>query len=140
MGVMGLVAEPLRREWRLADPVAVAELRLAPLLARVDAVPRVQAIPAFPGITRDVAMIVKEDVRHEEIVKMIRENAAPELTSVTLFDIFRDKEMGVGRKSLAYSLVYRSLERTLTDEDANRYHEVIKSALKSGLNAEIREG
>jgi len=62
------------------------------------------------------------------------------LTGIELFDIFSSKGMKDGRKSLGYSLEYRSFERTLTDEDANRYHESIKDALKQELGVEIREG
>jgi phenylalanyl-tRNA synthetase beta chain len=69
----------------------------------------------------------------------MRRHAPPELTDIRLFDIFRSEEMGQGRRSLAYSLTYRSAERTLTDEDANRYHEAVKAGLKSELNVDIRD-
>jgi len=138
-GVMGLLAEPIRRKWRLAEPVAVAEMSLRPVLARMSRVPQAKVVPAYPSITRDVAMFVNRDVTHEDVLKVIWKSAPPELTEVKLFDIFVTKVVGEARKSLAYSLIYRSLERTLTDEDANRYHEEIKKSLKSRLGAEIRE-
>jgi len=85
-------------------------------------------------------MVVDENVRHEDVVRIVQKAAPPELTGVELFDIFRSEQIGQCRKSMAYSLVYRSSERTLTDEDANRYHETIKDALRNELKAEIREG
>jgi phenylalanyl-tRNA synthetase beta chain len=138
-GAMGLLAAPIRRKWRMAEPVAVAELSLRPVVARMFRVPQARVAPAYPSITRDVAMIVKQDVTHEDVLKIIWKSAPPELTEVKLFDIFTGKAVGAARKSLAYSLIYRSLERTLTDEDANRYHEAIKKSLKSDLGADIRE-
>ena len=57
---------------------------------------------------------------------------------IELFDIYTSEGMGDKNTSLAYTLTYRSLEKTLTDEDANAYHEKIKDALKTELDIEIR--
>ena len=84
-------------------------------------------------------MVVDESLTHERIMEVMRSGAPKELTTVELFDIFRSEGLGHCRKSVAYTLVYRSLERTLTDADANGYHEAIKARLKKELNAEIRE-
>jgi len=138
-GVMGLVREPIRRKWRMFEPVAVAEVAMKPLLAHFFDAPVLHPAPVYPAVTRDMAIIVDENITHENILKIIRKKAPKELTSIDLFDIFRDEAIGGARKSLAYSFVYRSVEKTLTDEDANRYHEIIKDALKSELKVEIRE-
>jgi phenylalanyl-tRNA synthetase beta chain len=138
-GIMGLVAEPIRKEWRMTEPVAVVELALDPLLSRFAAAPALKPAPVYPSIARDVAIIVAKEITHEDILHVIRRSAPGELTETKLFDIFTGDAIGVGRKSLAYSLVYCDLNRTLTDEDANRYHNAIKDALKNELKAEIRE-
>ena len=139
IGMMGIIKESIRAEWRLVEPLAVAELRLSALVGRAFALPALKPAPMFPSVTRDLAMIVDESVSHDEVVQIIQRNAAAELTSVNLFDIFRSEAIGAGRKSLAYSLVYRSSDKTLTDEDANRFHESVKAKLKSELKAEIRD-
>ena len=139
-GVLALAREALRREWRIPEPLALAELETEALIGRYGAARAAQPTPAYPGIVRDIALIVDEGVRHEEIVAWIRKVAPPELTSVELFDIFRGRGIGAGKKSLAYSLVYRSSERTLTDEEANRFHEQVGEALKRELHAQIRDG
>lgn len=139
-GVVGVVRPEVAAEWRIAEPVPVLEMRLAPLLANAFMPGRAGAIPAYPMAVRDVALIADEHVSHRQIVETIRKVAPPELTAVTLFDIYRGKGIGTGRRSLAYSLTYRSAERTLTDEEANSMHEAIKRALRDGLKAEIREG
>ena len=140
LGVMGLVRQDIRKKWRMIEPVAVVEVRTDALIKRVFAPVVLKSIPVYPSVSRDVAMVVDEHVRHEEILNIIRKSAPAELTAIELFDIFRSAQIGASKKSMAYSLVYRSLERTLTDEDANRYHEAIKEALKKELKAEIREG
>lgn len=139
-GIMGLVKESIRGKWRMTEPVGVAEMALEPLMVHMFDQPVLKPVPAYPSITRDIAIIVDEDVTHESIQKIIWKISPKELTSLELFDIFRGKGIGKSRKSLAYSLVYRSSKKTLTDEDANRYHKIVKDALKKELKAEIREG
>jgi len=138
-GLFGLLRPDLRTQWRIAEPVGVAELDLEAVLAHSGRVPQPKPVPAYPGISRDMALVVDEAVRHADVRRVVMKVAPPELTSLELFDIFRSKAIGAGKKSLAYSLVYRSLERTLTDTEANGFHEAIKAALRSELNAEIRE-
>ena len=137
-GTMGLVSERVRNEWRLVDPVAVLEIDLAPLVANALRVPVSRALGSFPSVDRDVAMVVADDVSHEAIFNAIRAVAPPELVDIRLFDVYRGEGVGTGRKSLAYSLTYRSMEKTLTDEVANGFHDKIKSALCKDVGAEIR--
>ena len=139
VGTMGLIIERVRNEWRLVDPVAVLELDLAPLLANALRVPVSRPIGTFPGVDRDVAMVVGDDVSHETILETIRAVAPPELMDIRLFDVYRGEGVGKGRKSLAYSLTYRSMEKTLTDEVANGFHDKIKATLRIELGVEIRE-
>lgn len=139
-GVFGLVTEGIRHGWRMTEPVGVAEIPVAALIGDVFATPELKPVPQYPAVVRDMALIVDENIRHEDVLEIVRKAAQNELTEVDLFDIFRGRSVGQGKKSLAYSLVYRSSERTLTDEDANAYHVVIKDALKNALNVEIREG
>lgn len=137
-GTLGLLNDAIRDHWRMGEPVGVAEVALDALIPAGDR--RTLTTPSpYPAVTRDVAMVVAETVSHARIVETVQRSAREELTAVRLFDIFRGEGMGEGRKSLAYSLEFRSAERSLTDEDANRYHEAVKSALRSELGAEIRD-
>ncbi|MFH0908232.1 MAG: phenylalanine--tRNA ligase subunit beta [bacterium] len=140
IGELGIVKEAVRKEWRLTDPVAVLTVRVEPLLRNAFA-PRVYAaIPPYPCVVRDIAMIVSDRVRNADIERIIRQAAPAELERVRIFDIFSGESIGRGRKSVAYSLTYRSGSRTLTDEEANGYHNRVKDALKQSLEIEIREG
>lgn len=137
-GVMGLLNSDIRSGWRMPGPVAIAEINVKKLIEHVFEVRELRDVPAFPAVSRDMALLVSQDVAHEHVMDVIMNSAPLELTEVRLFDIYTGEGIGDGKRSLAYSLVYRSLERTLTDEDANGYHETIKSALKQKLNVEIR--
>ncbi len=138
-GNLAMVARRIRKEWRLFDPVAVAELSVPALLAHALALRGFRDLPAHPAVDRDVALIVGDTVRHEEIVACIRKAAPRELERVALFDIFTGGAIGAGRRSMAYSLTYRATDRTLTDEEANAFHDQVKAALRATLGAEIRE-
>lgn len=138
-GWIGLIAPAIRKEWRLADPVAVLELDVAPIAHRKAVKISYQPVPLFPSIARDVAMVADVSLPHEAIVEAIRKFAPPELESVELFDIFTGEAVGKGRKSVAYALTYRSAQRTLTDEEVNGYHNNVKRALIQALQVEIRE-
>ena len=139
-GVMGLLKDEIRREWRILEPVGLIEFMLDPFLKRAFRTPQARTLPSYPSVTRDIALRAPAAIRHADITETIWKNPPKELTSVALFDIYTGKEMGDGFKSMAYSLTYQSLERTLTDEEVNKLHDSVKQRLKSELMVEIREG
>jgi phenylalanyl-tRNA synthetase beta chain len=139
IGVVGLVSRDIRHRWRLSEPVAVAELPVSPLVSNLFSPRPLKPVPVFPGVARDVAVVAPDSMRHERIVEVMRAAAPSELTDIRLFDTFRSESLGLGKRSLAYTLVYRSAERTLTDEEANAFHDTVKGALREELKVEIRE-
>lgn len=139
-GWLGLVSAAIRREWRLNDPVGILEVMASPVAHRAPARVQYQAVPAYPSVSRDVALVADATLHHETIVAAIRKAAPPELEQVQLFDIFSGGALEKGRRSLAYALTYRSSARTLTDDEVNGYHNSVKEVLKRELNVEIREG
>ncbi len=139
IGVLGLINSAARKEWRLNDPVAAAELNLEPLIANVWKRSEVKDIPLYPAIARDFAFIVDESVRHEEILKAVKDSAPAELESIKLFDVFRGKALEKGKKSVAYSFIYRSPVGTLTDEKVNAFHEAVGKKVCAAVSAVIRE-
>lgn len=138
-GVVALLSEGIRADWRMARPVALAELELAPLVASAFAPRELLPVPVYPAVCRDLAVIVPQDTRHEDLVRVIRASAPAELTDLRLFDIFTGEGVGEAMKSLAYAFTYRSFTRTLTDEEVNGYHDSVKESIRTELNAEIRE-
>jgi phenylalanyl-tRNA synthetase beta chain len=140
IGVLGLVNAALRHPYRLTSPMAVAEMKLLPLLAEVGRVSPAQNVPQFPSVRRDLAFVAPRAVKHGEIVAAIRQAGVADLTGVNLFDIFESKEIGRDKRSLAYALEFRSPSRTLTDDEVNLSLQKIIQKLKQTLPVEIREG
>ena len=132
IGVMGVLSAKLRHPFRLTTQMALCELELAPLLRRAADVGRASVPPQFPSIRRDIALAVAGGVTHDDIVRVIRENGGKELTRIELFDIFKG--------SRAYSLEFRSADKTLTDEEVGKAFRRIVDALKATAGIEVREG
>ena len=138
-GVLGVLSAKLRHPFRLTTQMALAELDVEPFMRRFDAAGKVSPVPAFPMVKRDIAFVAGEGVTHEAVEKCIRKAGPAELIAVTLFDIFTSKEIGKGRRSFAYSLAFRSADRTLTDDEVNRAFAKIVEALKTTLKVEVRD-
>jgi phenylalanyl-tRNA synthetase beta chain len=122
-----------------AGPVFVAELHADLLLVPDDLKKKFREIEKFPAVTRDIAMIMPEEISHEKISRAIHEPREALLESVELFDVFSGGDLGAARKSLAYRLTYRDRSRTLTNEEVNAAHAKIRERLRRDLGAELRE-
>jgi phenylalanyl-tRNA synthetase beta chain len=139
LGQMGRVSPVLARRYDLRDPVFVAELNLDQLLARRNAGRSFKALPQFPSIRRDIAMLVPEAITHDAVLNAARQAKPPHLDTVELFDVFRGKNIPEGRKSVAYAFTYRSPEKTLTDAEVNAAHERLVEHFKKVLDAAVRD-
>jgi len=138
-GVLGALSAKMRHPFRLTTQMVLCEMALEPLLKRFDAVGKVSAVPQFPMVRRDIALIAAKGVKHEDIERTIRKNGGKDLKSVELFDIFRPKEAKDGSRSLAYALEFRSPERTLKDAEVAAAFQRIVDALKASAGIEVRE-
>jgi len=125
-----------------AGPVLIAELHADLLLVVGQSAKKFRELDRYPSITRDVAMIVPEEVSHAKILRAIQEPKEPLLECVELFDLFAGESaagLGPERKSLAYRLTYRDRSRTLTSEEVSAVHAKIRERLQRDLGAELRE-
>ncbi len=130
-GALGAVSAKLRHAFRLTTQMVLCEIEAKPLLKHFDQVGKVSAVPAFPGVRRDIAITVRAAVPHEKIVEVIRRNGGKDLVKVELFDVFKD--------SRAYALEFRSAERTLTDDEVGAAFRRVVDALKATAGLEVRE-
>ncbi len=118
LGVVGELHPAVARNFELRAPVFLAEFDLGQLLPLVEPdLLRVAPPPRFPAMRRDLAVVVEEQVPASELLDAIRKAGAPLLAAVELFDLFRGQGVPPGRKSCAFTLIFRSPERTLTDAE-----------------------
>ncbi len=98
----------------------------------------VESIREFPPILEDIAVVVDEATPAEKVEALIRQTGGKLVVAVRLFDIFRGKQIGDGKKSLAYGLTYQSDEKTLSDKDAAQIRQKIIRRLEQELGAKLR--
>ncbi len=139
LGVLGQLAPALAKRYDLRDPAFLAELDLAQLLLRRNTAKGFKALPAYPAIQRDLAIVVSQSVTHEAVLSAVKQAKAQNLESVELFDVYQGKTIAPGQKSLAYAFTYRSAARTLTDAEVNAAHEKIVERLRRDLQATVRD-
>jgi phenylalanyl-tRNA synthetase beta chain len=114
------------------------ELDLHELFAQVPERVLYDDVITFPGVKEDLAFAVDEAVPAGALIAAAREAAGPELREMRAFDVYRGEQVGVGRKSVAFSVVFQSPERTLSDEDAAVLRGKIVEALRERFGAELR--
>ena len=139
LGVMGEVhPETFGKYDLLSSAMLMMDFNLEKLLPLVDIVYKVHPISQFPSILEDIAVVVDEKTTADEVLEVIKQAGGKMLVGVQLFDIFRGEQLGAGKKSLAYNLVYQSAEKTLTDNDAASIRKKIIHRLEQVLGAKLR--
>ena len=138
VGVIGELHPRLQAAFDLPAPLFFAELSLD----RLEALPARpilhRPLPRFPGVARDLAVVVPAAVPVAEVSRVMRTVPNPCLRRVVLFDVYTGNQVGAGRKSLAYSLWYQAEDRTLTDVEVNAMHTEVVERLRASLGAEVR--
>jgi len=99
---------------------------------------QMQPIPRFPGSTRDVSLLLAAELPAARVAEVIEQVAEPLVHRVRLLEDYRDAKLGDGRKSMLWSIEYRSPDRTLTDAEVDKAHEVIVGRLVDNLPAQRR--
>lgn len=116
----------------------LAELNITKLVKYARANKKYVEVPKFPAVERDIAVIVDESIEVGQMEKAITKKGKKLLESVKLFDIYRDEKLGTSKKSVAYSLIFRDKNKTLSDEEINKVMDDIVNELKNKLSAELR--
>src|SRR5206468_3335170 len=135
LGEVGQLSPLLAKQYDLRDAVLLAEFNFDSLLARRNTSKSFKPLPQFPGIRRDVAMLVPQTTTHEAVLNVVKQAQPANLEGVELFDVFRGQHLPAGQKSMAYAFTYRHAERTLTDAEANAAHEKLVEQFKRKLHA-----
>lgn len=100
--------------------------------------PQASVLPRFPAVTRDIAMLVEETHTAGEIASALEEAAGGLAESVTIFDLYKGDQVPKGHRSLAFRVVYRDRNETLTDKRVDKVHAKLGKVAKSRFTAQIR--
>ena len=137
-GEFGEIHPDVAKSYEIDKKVFVAEITLSAIIAAADDTKRYEPLPRFPAAERDLALTLDEDVAAADVLSCIRANAGEFFESAELFDVYTGDQLGAGKKSLAFSIVFRAKDRTLLDEEANTARDLIVKAAEAEFGAKIR--
>lgn len=138
IGYVGQLHPALQLELDLADTY-VLEIGLEPLYELATSDIEYKALPRYPAIQRDIAVVVDQEVAAAKLTGTAWSIAGELLESVRVFDVYTGEKLGAGKKSVAISLVYRHADRTLTDEEVTELHGKVVLQLEQSFAAELRK-
>lgn len=138
IGTFGELHPDVIENYNLGQRVYVAEINIDTVFENLNLTKSYNPLPKYPSTSRDIALIVKDEVFVKQIEDIIKANGEDLVESYKLFDVYKGAQIEEGHKSIAYSITYRSKDKTLTDEDVAKVHEKILSELSEKLNANLR--
>ncbi|MBS6532804.1 MAG: phenylalanine--tRNA ligase subunit beta [Oscillospiraceae bacterium] len=138
VGVFGQIHPLVAQNYGVDAELYCAELSFDALCAAKGADPQYVPLPKFPAVTRDIAVVCGEEVTVGALESAIKEGAHGLLKEVKLFDIYRGKGVAEGKKSVAFNLVLRADDRSLTAEEADNDVKAILETLEARCGAVLR--
>ena len=138
IGILGEIHPDVCDNYGVDTSCFMAELNLDKLYALSNLEKNYKPLPKFPSVTRDIAILIDDSILVQDIEEVIVKQGGSILESVKLFDIYKGKQIPEGKKSVAYAIVYRDNNKTLTDNEVNKVHEKILRSLEYKLGAQLR--
>lgn len=138
LGFLGELRSETQEKFDLPSSVYIGELALHKLLPHICPEKKFMPLAKFPSMERDISLIAPEEVQSEQIVSLIKKIGRGLVTKVMLFDQYFGEQIPQGFRGLSFSIEYRSFERTLTAEEVDKLHGLIRRALSEELKLQIR--
>jgi phenylalanyl-tRNA synthetase beta chain len=138
LGYIGALSSEMLNTLDVEDDIFIAELDYQTIFEKFVWDKKVQPIPKFPAIRRDLSILIEQQIPVAEVEKVIWQSGGKFLKSVNLFDFYKGKQVAQNQKSLAFTLNFYSIERTLTEKEVDSDVESIIENLKTKLSAQLR--
>jgi len=139
IGYLGEIHPEVLDNYDIPVRVYIAEFNFEEIMAHAKLDIKYKPLPKYPSIERDIAIVVTEDITAGQVEEIIRNKGGKLVEEVELFDIYRGSQIEEGYKSMAYRIVYRSNEKTLTDDDIAKVHDKIINSLANQVGAILRK-
>ncbi|MFH0941797.1 MAG: phenylalanine--tRNA ligase subunit beta [Chloroflexota bacterium] len=136
VGVVGELHPRVLGAFEISGPVSLLELNISALEPFTLVQKEYRSVPRFPAVVRDIALVVASAVRHQEIADTVA--SFPMVAGVAIFDVYTGRQLGPGKKSMAYRLVFQSQDHTLTDEEVSGVLKNVLEKLSSLFGATLR--
>jgi phenylalanyl-tRNA synthetase beta chain len=140
-GIAGQLARRVADQLKLRQPVFLAEIRLEPLVAAMEAADtsrRFVPLPRFPAVERDFSLVLADGKSFAQVKQAIHSLAIPEIERIEAADLFRGGQVSAGTFSLMIRVTFQSAQATLTDAQIADHSARIVTALEKNLGASLR--
>jgi phenylalanyl-tRNA synthetase beta chain len=137
-GRLGQINYKVSENFDVPENTYVMTLLVRSLIDNADFTRKYVALPKYPPMERDLSIIVDNNTLSADIIRTAKSAAGKILESIKLFDIYTGNQIGKGQKSISYSFVFRSAEKTLEDDEVTRAMDKILKALEKEYKAKIR--
>jgi len=138
IGLMGEIHPDVRGNYEIEERTYLAEIDIHKILENKTEEKTYKEIAKYPSVTRDISIVVDEDILVGDIIEEVEAMSIDNLEKIEMFDIYRGKNIENGKKSLAYTMVFRSSDKTLLEEEVNGKYDKILERLKKLFNAKLR--
>ena len=138
LGQMGEIHPLTAEKFDIPGKAYLAEIDIRALKTCTVPQPTVKALPKFPAVSRDLALVVDEEVGAGLLMAAIERAAGKLCENVKLFDVYRGERLGEGKKSLAFSIYFRSADHTLTEAEINAAMDKVLASAGKTFGAVIR--
>ncbi|HOE57151.1 MAG TPA: phenylalanine--tRNA ligase subunit beta, partial [Bacillota bacterium] len=139
IGSLGEVHPDVLDNYGIPVRAYIAELDFEEIILQSNMNIKYKSLPKYPPVERDIAIVVAEEITAGQVEGIIRNKGERLVEEVKLFDIYRGSQIEKGYKSMAYSIVYRSDEKTLSEGDVTKVHNKIVNSLINQIGAVLRQ-
>lgn len=138
VGIIGEIHPQVSDNYHVPQRTYAAAIELQPLVKNAKDIVKFRPLPKFPAVTRDIAVILNEDIWISDITALVTKLGGKILEETALFDVYQGTQVPEGKKSVAYSLIFRANDKTLTDEEVSKVMKKINEGLNKQFQAELR--
>ncbi len=138
IGILGEIHVDVAENYDIKDRIYVGQLDFNKIVELTNLEVKYKPLPKYPSMLRDLALVVKEDILVGDIQKIISRHGEGLIEKIELFDIYTGNQIPEGMKSVAYSITYRSYDRTLRDDEVNSIQQAIIEDLEKSFDAKLR--
>lgn len=138
-GLIGKINPKTRKKFGIKQDVFAAELDFGYLLSLSNKLIAYKTLPIYPAALRDLAMVVKEDIKAGDLMAQVKKSAGKIAESVEIFDLYQGKQIEKGKKSIAISISYRSKDSSLESSQVDAAQKKVVNDLVKNYNVEIRD-
>lgn len=138
LGIIGEIHVDIAENYNIKDRVYIGQLDFDKIIELTNLETKYKALPKYPSMARDLAIVVPENVLVGDIQKVIAKHGEGLIEKIELFDIYTGSQIEENMKSIAFSIIYRSHDRTLRDDEVNNIQNSIIKDLEDAFKAKLR--